>query len=98
MTTTEISVPYTYTLDALDRVTVQQGPFGLTLTNTYDAVGNRTVLQDSLGGLATMTHNAVNLLTSEQFTGNGGTLRFDQAYDARNALTTSEKGVRNRKR
>src|SRR5206468_12464485 len=82
---------YTFTYDELDRWKTQAGPFGVTLTNTFDAVGNRTKLEDSSGGVMTMTYNAVNLRTRTDFTGNGGTLRFDQDYDARNALTTIDR-------
>jgi RHS repeat-associated protein len=79
---------YTFTFDALDRVSAQQGPWGVTLTYTLDAVGNRTQVQDSFGGYVTSTYNAVNLLTSRKFITGTTAVRFDQACDARNALTT----------
>src|SRR5262249_18574805 len=41
---------YAFTFDTLNRNTVTQEPFGLTLTATYDPGDRRTQLLDSLGG------------------------------------------------
>jgi RHS repeat-associated protein len=80
---------YTMAFDALDRVTVTNEPFGVTLTATYDAIGERTQVQDSFSGTTTYVFDAVGNLTSEKFGGPGQTpLRMDQAYDPRNLVTT----------
>ncbi len=79
---------YTMTYDALNRTSVVQEPFSLTLTFSYDAASNRTVVQDSKGGLATSTYNALNELTRRQFTGNGATLTYDYTYTARGETQT----------
>ncbi len=79
---------YTFSYDALNRKTVQQGPYGVTMTATYDAVGNRTVLQDSLGGLQTATYNAVDQVETLKYTDSNGTVRADYTYTARNQVQT----------
>jgi RHS repeat-associated protein len=80
---------YTMSYDTLDRRTVNQEPFGLTLTATYDAVDNRTKLQDSLNGVTTFVYDALNRLTSEQFGGSGQTaLRMDLTYTAQDEIAT----------
>src|SRR5439155_15890398 len=80
---------YTSTYDALDRVSTQAGPFGLSLTFGYDAVGNRTRVEDSKSGVTTSTYDGDNQLTSRQLGGTGLTpLRFDIAYTARNQVGT----------
>jgi RHS repeat-associated protein len=80
---------YTFTYDANNRVSVQQGLFGLTLTYTYDAAGNRTLVQDSLGGTINSIYDKRNELTSRQFNDTSGhAARFDWAYNARSQVTT----------
>ncbi len=79
---------YTFSYDALNRKTVQQGPYGVTMTATYDAVGNRTVLQDSLGSLQTATYNAVDRVETLKFTDANGTVRADYTYTARDQVQT----------
>jgi RHS repeat-associated protein len=80
---------YTMSYDALNRVTVTQEPFGLTLTATYDAVGNRTQLQDSFNGILTSIYDAADRLTSRKFGGAGQTaLRIDLTYTPRDQIAT----------
>jgi RHS repeat-associated protein len=80
---------YTMSYNTLDRRTVTQEPFGLTLTATYDAVDNRTKLQDSLNGVTTFVYDPLNRLTSEQFGGSGQTaLRMDLTYTAQDEIAT----------
>jgi YD repeat-containing protein len=80
---------YTMSYDALDRVSVTQEPFGVTLTATYDAVGNRTVLQDSQAGVLTSIYDAANRLTTREIGGSGQTpLRMDATYTNRDQLAT----------
>jgi YD repeat-containing protein len=71
LTASDASGAYAMTYDALDRVTSQNGPFGLQLDFTYDPVGNRTGVADSEGGFTASTYNAVNRLTSRQFAAAG---------------------------
>ncbi|MCI0456868.1 MAG: hypothetical protein L0Z62_07815 [Gemmataceae bacterium] len=78
---------YAMTYDAVNRVTVAQGPFGVTQTFTYDAAGNRTVVQDSLGGLATSTYDALNRLSRREI-GGASPLRLDQTYNGNGQLET----------
>src|SRR5205807_2970671 len=79
----------TMTYDALNRVTVTQEPFGLTLTATYDAVDNRTQLQDSFGGVMTSVYDSANRLTTREFGGASQTpLREDLTYTARDQVAT----------
>jgi RHS repeat-associated protein len=80
---------YTMSYDAVNRVTVVNGLFGVTLTFTYDAVGNRTEVQDSLGGTETSTYDAANNLTSRGLSGIGTTQqRIDLTYDGVNQIST----------
>src|SRR5205823_274091 len=92
---------YTMTYDALDRVTVTQEPFGLTLTATYDALGNRTQLQDSFGGVLTSVYDSANRLTTREFGGASQTpLREDLTYTGRDQVATetrySDLGAQNK--
>jgi RHS repeat-associated protein len=85
----DYSGAYTMAYDALNRVTVTQEPFGLTLTSSYDAVGNRTLVQDSYGGVTTSLYDAADRLTTREFGGAGQTpLRFDTTYTARDQVAT----------
>jgi RHS repeat-associated protein len=78
---------YALAYDALDRMSSQQDPYGLSLTFTYDAVGNQTLVQDSFGGVTTSVYDADNRLTSRQFGGSGQTaLRVDLGYTLRGQL------------
>ncbi len=80
---------YTMAYDALNRVTVTNEPFGLTLTASYDAVGNRTQLQDSFGGIQSSVYDAADRLTSRKFGGASQTpLRIDLTYTNRNQVDT----------
>jgi RHS repeat-associated protein len=89
LTAADANGAYTFSYDALDRVSTQAGPFGLSLTFGYDAVGNRTLEQDSKGGVLTSLYDGDNQLTSRQLGGSGITpLRFDTAYTARNQVGT----------
>jgi YD repeat-containing protein len=62
---------YTFSYDALDRITNVSEPFSASLSFSYDAVGNRTVVHDSQGGATTSTYDADNRLTSRQFGASG---------------------------
>jgi RHS repeat-associated protein len=78
---------YTMAYDALNRVTVTQEPFGLTLTSSYDAAGNRTLVQDSFGGVTTSLYDTAGRLTTREFGGAGQTpLRFDTTYTNRDQV------------
>ena len=78
---------YTMGYDALDRMTSEQEPYGLTLTFSYDAVGNQTLVQDSFGGVTTSIYDADNRLVSEEFGGSGQTpLLVDLGYTARGQI------------
>src|SRR5262249_43891512 len=79
----------TMSYDALNRVTVTQEPFGLTLTATYDAVGNRKQLQDNFGGVLTSIYDPANRPTTREFGGAGQTpLREDLTYTPRDQIAT----------
>jgi YD repeat-containing protein len=81
---------YTFSYDALDRVTVAAEPFGQTLTMSYDPVGNRTLVQDSLNGVTTSAYDADNNLSSRLFGGTGQTpLREDFTYNGVNAIASA---------
>jgi YD repeat-containing protein len=87
LTTADANGTYTLSYDALDRVSTQAGPFGLSQTYSYDAVSNRTLVQDSKGGVTTSVYDGDHQLTSRQFGGVGLTpLRFDLAYTPRNQV------------
>jgi RHS repeat-associated protein len=89
LTAADANGTYTLSYDALNRVSTQAGPFGLTLTFSYDAAGNSTQVQDSKGGVTTSVYDGDNQLTSRQLGGSGITaLRFDLAYTARNQVGT----------
>jgi RHS repeat-associated protein len=79
---------YTMSYDALNRTTVVNEPFNLTLTFSYDAVGNRTLVQDSQGGMMTSVYDGANELTSRQFSGNGATFSFGLTYTGTHQLST----------
>jgi RHS repeat-associated protein len=75
--------------DALNRMTANQEPFGLTLTYSYDSVSNRTLVQDSFGGVLTSIYDGANNLTSSQVGGTGQTpARLDLTYTPRNQIAT----------
>jgi RHS repeat-associated protein len=89
LTASDSKGTYTMAYDALNRATVTNEPFGVTLTATYDAIGERTQVQDSFSGTTTFVFDSVGNLTSEKFGGPSLTpLRMDQAYDPRNQVTT----------
>ncbi len=79
---------YTMGYDALNRVTSEAVPYGVSLTFSYDAADRRTLVQDSLGGVLTSVYDAADRLTSRQFSGSGQQLRLDPGYNAINELTS----------
>ena len=80
---------YTMGYDALNRMTSEQEPFGMTLTYTLDAVGNLQVLKDSLGGITSSAYDAANLLTSRTMGGTGQTpVRVDIGYTPRDQISS----------
>ena len=81
---------YSYTYDALGRVSSWTDPFGLLSTLSYDAAGQRTGLDDGLGGVTSYAYDATGALTQVLFGGAGQTpLREDRSYDARGLLATA---------
>jgi YD repeat-containing protein len=81
---------YTFSYDALDRVT-GVNEFGKLLTFAYDGVVNRTVMTTEVG-TTTSTYDAANNLTRHEFAATGyPTLRVDFAYNAGNMLDRDDR-------
>jgi RHS repeat-associated protein len=79
---------YTFTLDALGRVTSQIDIWGLTLTFTWDAANNLTGVADSLGGTVTNTFDAAGRMTDKSFTDtSSNALSVHYTYDSADQLT-----------
>jgi RHS repeat-associated protein len=87
LTAADNSGTYTMGYDALNRVTSQAEPFGVTLTSSYDAADRRTQVQDSLGGVLNSVYDNADRLTSRQLTAGSQQVRVDAGYDNRNDLT-----------
>jgi YD repeat-containing protein len=88
LTARDYNGAYTMAYDSLNRVTVVNEPFGLTLTYAYDAAGNRTQVQDSKGGVATSIYDGADRLVSRQFSDGTTPLRLDFTYTARDQRAT----------
>ena len=88
---------YSFTYDALNRVSTVNQPFGLTLTNVYDAADNRISVTDNKGGVTTSTYDGLNRLTSRELSGTGITpLKAIWDYDTAgnvSKLTRQTNGV-----
>ena len=83
---------YTMSYDKLNRMTVVQEPFGLTLTYAFDAVGNETQVSDSFAGILTSAYDADNNLTLRNFSGTSQTpLEITLSYSARNQVTAESR-------
>ncbi len=79
---------YTYTYDALGRMSTQTDIWGLTLTFGYDLANNLTTETDSLGGTVTNTYNTANEITEKQFTDtSSNALSVGYSYNAAGELT-----------
>ena len=57
---------YSFTYDALNRVSTVNQPFGLSLTNVYDAADNRISVTDNKGGVTSSTYDGMNRLSSRE--------------------------------
>src|SRR5262249_36543441 len=80
---------YAMAYDQLNRVTVTQEPFGVTLTATYDHASRRTLLKDSFSGVITSTYDSVGNLTNRKFSDSSGTvIGAAMTYTARNELAS----------
>ena len=89
LTASDDNGSYTYTYDALNRVTSLQEPFDLSLDYTYDAAGNKIETTDSAGGVTHYAYDAADRLISVQFGGSGQTpLRMDMTYTPAGQLAT----------
>ena len=88
---------YSFTYDALNRVSTVNQPFGLTLTNVYDAADNRISVTDNKGGVTSSTYDGMNRLSSRELSGTGITpLKAIWDYDAAgniSKLTRQTNGV-----
>ena len=73
LTAGDNSGAYTMTYDALDRMSTEQEPFGLSLTFGYDAASDRVTVTDSFQGVTTSTFDALGRLTERQFGGTAQT-------------------------
>jgi YD repeat-containing protein len=73
--------------DALNRVTSESEPYGVSLTFGYDSADRMTLVQDSLGGTQTSVYDANGNLTSRQLSGNSMQARIDATYNADGSLT-----------
>src|SRR5215469_8112113 len=89
LTSADANGAYTMTYDALNRVTAQQSPFGLSLSYFYDAAGDRVRVQDSLGGTQVNAYDATGRLTSrtQSASGQPGT-RIDLTYTPDDQVAT----------
>jgi RHS repeat-associated protein len=88
LTAASSSGAYTMSYDALNRATLTQEPFGVTLTSTYDALSRRTLLQDSFGGVTTSTYDLAGNLTDRSFSGtNLSNLDASLTYTVLNQLS-----------
>jgi RHS repeat-associated protein len=86
LTAQDYNGAYTMAYDGLNRATVVNEPFSLTLTYTYDADGNRLQVQDSKGGITTSIYDGTDRLTSRQFTDGTTPVRMDWTYTARDQI------------
>ncbi len=82
---------YTFTYDALNRVSTVKEPFSVTLTFTYDAANNRTKMQDSLGATTTSIFDALNRLQTREVTSSSTTVRVDRTYNSRGPVETDNR-------
>lgn len=78
---------FTYTYDALDRLTRVDGPGGAWETYTYDEVGNRLSLETPLGEV-TYVYDEADQLVSLSDTRSGSTVVTTFTYDPRGNLQT----------
>jgi len=80
---------YSRTIDALDRVSSETDPFGLTLTEGYNNANDRTSVTDSLGGTVSSVFDAANRMTTESLITGGATqLTMTLGYSNRDELTS----------
>jgi RHS repeat-associated protein len=89
LTAQDVNGTYTMAYDALNRMTAQQSPFGLTLSYSYDTLGDRVRVQDSLGGVQANSYDATGrLLSRTQGALGQPPLRVDLTYTPDGQIAT----------